>query len=120
MSEEQVVVRVRGPRRRAEAIQQLVREFESSGQTRVEFCRSRALAVSTLDRYLRKHRRGEERNSQAAGAGLVPVEVLSGRSAAASSRSALWLELPNGWRVEVGSGFEAAALRRLLQVLEQA
>jgi hypothetical protein len=50
----------------------------------------------------------------------VPVEVLSGISASASRSSALWVELPNGRRIGVGSGFDAAALRRLLQVVEQA
>jgi hypothetical protein len=95
--------------------EQLVREYESSGLTRQAFCAGRGLSVTALDKY-RRHCRA----TQTGEGRLVPVEVLSGRSAAASSGSALWLELPNGRRIGVGSGFDATVLRRLLQVVEQA
>jgi hypothetical protein len=106
---------VRRRRSRVEA-EQLVREYESSGLSRQAFCISRGLSVTMLDKYRRRHSDATE-----SGAGrLVPVEVLSGISASASRSSALWVELPNGRRIGVGSGFDAAALRRLLQVVEQA
>jgi hypothetical protein len=102
-------------RSRVEA-EQLVREYESSGLTRQAFCAGRGLSVTALDKYRRRHRRATE-----SGEGrLVPVEVLSGISVAASGGSGLWVELPNGRRIGVGSGFDAAVLRRLLQVVEQA
>jgi hypothetical protein len=45
------------PKRRTRAeVQQLVAEFVSSGMRRSEFCQSRGLSLSTLDRHLRKLR----------------------------------------------------------------
>lgn len=117
MSEEQVVVRVRGPRRRVEVIRQLVREFETSGQTRVEFCRSRALAVSTLDRYLRRYRTGEVLKGNGAGSGLVAVEIAMPHKQPAER--ALAVILAGGRKVEVGVGFDATTLARIVAVLEE-
>jgi hypothetical protein len=117
MSEEQVVVRVRGPRRRAEVIQRLVREFETSGQTRVEFCHSHALSVSTLDRYLRRYPTGEVLKSHCAGSGLVPVEIAMPNGQPAEK--ALAVILPGGRKVEIGVGFDASTLARIVVVLEQ-
>ena len=45
------------PKRRTRAeVQQLVAEFVSSGMRRSEFCQSRGLSFSTLDRHLKKQR----------------------------------------------------------------
>jgi hypothetical protein len=45
------------PRRRTRAeVKQLVAEFVSSGMRRGEFCQSRGLSFSTLDRHLKKLR----------------------------------------------------------------
>ena len=114
MSEAGLEVAVRGRRRSRAEAEQLVREYEASGLTRQAFCAGRGLSVTVLDKYRRLCRATESGEGR-----LVPVEVLSGRSAAANSGSALWVELPNGRRIGVGSGFDAAALRLLLQVLEQ-
>ena len=93
----------------------LVAEYEASGLTRQAFCAGRGLSVAALDKYRRQYRAV----AVEAGVGrLVAVEVTSG---AASKRSgALWVELANGRRIGVGSGFDAATLERLLAVLEQA
>lgn len=117
MSEEQVVAQVRSPRRRAEVIQQLVREFETSGQTRVEFCHNHALAVSTLDRYLRRYRTGEVLKNNCAVSGLVPVEIAMPNRQPAER--ALTVILARGRKVEVGVGFDATTLARIVAVLEQ-
>jgi hypothetical protein len=46
------------PKQRTRAeVQKLVAEFTSSGMRRSEFCRSRGLSFSTLDRHLKKRRR---------------------------------------------------------------
>ncbi|HEV2465194.1 MAG TPA: hypothetical protein VGT04_15410 [Acidobacteriaceae bacterium] len=102
-------------RSRAEA-EQLVREYESSGLRRQAFCAERGLSLAVLDKYRRQYRRA----TQSGEGRLVPVEVMAGVSAVARGGSALWLELSNGWRIEVGSGFDVETLRRLLNVLEPA
>ena len=107
---------MRGRRRSRAEAEELVREYEASGLTRPAFCASRGLSVTALDKYRGRFRRGRQTGEGR----LVAVEVLAGRWAAASSGSALWVELVNGRRIGVSSGFDAAALRSLLQVLEEA
>lgn len=94
--------------------EQLVREYESSGLTRQAFCAGRGLSVTALDKYRRRY--GERAGN---GGRMVPVEVVTGLAATSNSRSALYLESPKGWRIGVGSGFDAVTLQRLLTVLEQ-
>ena len=95
--------------------EQLVREYESSGLTRQAFCAGRGLNVATLDKYRQQYCRATKKGEDQ----LVPVEAVSGRSAAASSGSALWVELAKGRRIGVGNGFDMATLR-LLTVLARA
>src|ERR1019366_7583739 len=64
------------PRRRTRAeVQQLVAEFVSSGMRRSEFCQSRALSFSTLDRHLKKLRWKRRRKQISSAGRLVPVEL---------------------------------------------
>src|SRR5208283_3609239 len=62
------------PKRRSRAeVQQLVAEFVSSGMRRSEFCQSRGLSFSTLDRHLRKLRWKRRRKPISSAARLVAV-----------------------------------------------
>jgi primosomal replication protein N len=108
---------VRRRRSRAEA-EQLVREFEGSGLTRQAFCAERGLSVAALDKYRRRLAAASKLTTAGKGR-LVAVEVMPVVSAGRSS-SALCVELASGRRIAVSSGFDAATLRRLLSVLEQA
>ena len=112
MNEEQVCVV--GRRRSRHEVEQVVAEFESSGLSRIEFCRERGLALSTLCRY-----RKRERQAPTGSIALLSVEV-SGRAAAAvaATGSALAVVLRGGRRIEVGRGFDACALEQLVRVLE--
>jgi hypothetical protein len=117
MSREQVVL-VRRRRRSQAEIWQLVEEFVHSGLAQSEFCRRRGVVLNTLKRYLKKPREVE---SEAAGGALVTVEVAPAGSAAASvlSSASLAVVLGSGRRIEVGAGFDAATLARLVAVLER-
>jgi len=115
MTEEQVCA-VRRRRSRQE-VEQLVAEYESSGLSRVAFCRERGLALSTLGRY----RSRRERLAPAGSNALLAVEV-SGRAPAcgAAMGSALAVVLRGGRRIEVGRGFDTGALEQLVRLLEGA
>ena len=115
MSEEQVAVR--RPRRSSLAIQQLVEEFVQSGLRPSEFCRRHGVVLSTLHRYLRKRR---ESGSVGAGGTLVAVELtgVSPTQGQATS-SVLAVVVSSGRRIEVGAGFDAPTLARLVTVLER-
>jgi transposase-like protein len=115
MSEEQVPVR--RPRRSSSAIQQLVEEFVESGLGASEFCRRHGVVLSSLNRYLRKRR---EAGSADVGGALVAVE-LTGVSPThgQDTSSVLAVVVSSGRRIEVGAGFDAPTLARLVTVLER-
>jgi hypothetical protein len=103
-------------RRTREEIRQIVAEFATSGMPQSEFCGSRGISRSSLDRYLRKQRAQDQ--ASRAGNRLLAVEIrtASGRSA---SSSGLVVGLTSGRRIEVNRGFDGATLERLLTVLDK-
>jgi hypothetical protein len=107
------------PRRRRTRgeVQQLVSEFLSSGISQDEFCDKRGISRSALYRYLKKQQ-GLEKPAMAAQ--LVPVELVDIRRRSMNGGSGLAVVLPRGRKIEVGEGFDASTLERLLRVLERA
>ena len=109
---------VRRRRSRAEAAA-LVAEFESSGLMRQEFCRQRGLAIGTLDKYRRRVHKGQQSRNRS----MLPVEVVwsNGQNPTrdAGRDGVLVVELRSGRRIEVGHGFDAGTLERLLTVLDR-
>jgi len=104
-------------RRTREEIRQIVAEFATSGMQQSEFCRSRGISRSTLDRHLRKQRTQDQ--GSRAGNRLLAVEVRTASASSASHSSGLVVALINGRRIEVNRGFDAATLERLLAVLDK-
>jgi hypothetical protein len=89
-------------RPRAE-IEQLVVEFVNSGMKRTEFCWSRGLALSTLDRHLRKQ--GKRKKRIAADSHLVAVELAGSRTTRENRAvCGLAVVLRGGRRIEVQRG----------------
>ena len=109
-------VETRKRRTRGE-VKRLVAEFEASGIQRNEFCRTRGIALSTLQRHLKRHGSGIGRAK--ASNRLVAVE-LSGQEPKSNSQRACALEvvLPSGRRIEVRREFDSATLGRVVKVLE--
>lgn len=110
------------PKRRTRAeVQQLVAEFVSSDMRRSEFCQSRGLSFSTLDRHLKKLRWKRRRQSISFGGRLVPVELAARKSPTQREPSCgLAVVLPAGRRIEVRRDFDAATFERLVSLLERA
>ena len=106
-------------RRSLAEVQALVGEFESSGLLRAAFCQQRGLAVGTLDKYRQRVHGGR----QAVGRAFVPVEVVPSSArefnSVARRDGALVVELRSGRRIEVGHGFDAGTLERLLTILDR-
>ena len=94
----------------------MVGEYGSSGLSVREFCQSRGLALSTLQRHLKKHR---ERGGASSGANrLMAVELAGGKLAGARSEGwGLAVVLEGGGRIEVQGGFDEATLKRLMKLL---
>jgi hypothetical protein len=115
MSEEQVQSARR--RRSGAEVEKLVAEFETSGLRRTEFCRTRGLSLSTLNRYCKRR---PAQSETAAVSRWVAVE-LSGPNPATGSggSSGLALMLSSGHQIEIGRSFDGGTLQRLMVALEQ-
>ena len=110
------------PKRRTRAeVQQLVAQFVSSGMRRSEFCQSRGLSFSTLNRHL-KNRRWKRRRGPTSLAGeLVKVELAAKKSPTQHNATVgLAVVLPGGRRIEVHSDFDTSTFERLVGILERA
>jgi hypothetical protein len=110
-----------GPKRRTRAeVQQLVAEFVSSGMRRSEFCQSRDLSFSTLDRHLKKLRWKRKRKPISSAGRLVPVELTARKSPKQQEPSCgLAVVLPSGHRIEVHPNFDTSTFERVVSVLER-
>lgn len=94
-----------GRRRTAEEIAELVERYRASGMTQAAYCREAGLGLSTLDRYLRRARKGQR---------LVRVRLESPRA----QGQGFTLVLGNGRRIESGWEFNETELGRLIRVAE--
>ncbi|MGA7753104.1 MAG: hypothetical protein WCB05_09735 [Candidatus Sulfotelmatobacter sp.] len=110
------------PKRRTRAeVQQLVAEFVSSGMRRSEFCQSRGLSFSTLDRHLKKLRWKRRHKPISSSGRLVPVELAAKKSPRPHEASCrLAVVLPGGRRIEVHPDFDTSTFERLVGILERA
>jgi hypothetical protein len=93
-------------RRSRKEIEQLVEGYQTSGMTRIAYCHQAGIALSTLGRYLRRHRGGSQR--------LIRVKV---KSAPEPDRGFV-LVLGNGRRIESSWRFSEAELARLIRIGE--
>ena len=109
------------PKRRTRAeVQQLVAEFVSSGMRRSEFCQSRGLSFSTLDRHLKKLRWKRRHKPISSAARMVPVELGARKSPTQQEPSfGLAVVLPGGCRIEVHPNFDTSTFERLVNALER-
>jgi hypothetical protein len=108
-------------RGRAE-IARLASLYRTSGLGRSEFCRRHGLALSTLNRHLKKQLEHQEyRVDDDVRSPLVEVKLAAAVSPACTGArpGSLMLLLSSGRRVEVGDGFDDETLRRLVVVLER-
>ena len=110
------------PKRRTPVeVQQLVAEFVSSGTRRSEFCQSRGLSFSTLDRHLKKLRWKRRRKPISSAGRLVPVELAARKSPTIHDATCgLAVVLPGGRRIEVHPDFDTSTFERLMGILERA
>src|SRR5271155_4093532 len=109
------------PKRRTRAeVQQLVAEFVSSGIRRSQFCQSRGLSFSTLDRHLKKRRWKRRRKLVSSTGRLVKVELSAKKwPTQYDATCGLTVVLPGGRRIEVHPDFDTSTFERLVSVLER-
>jgi DNA-binding transcriptional regulator YiaG len=107
---------IKSRRRRSQAeIAELVAAYEPSGLSRIEFCRTHGLSVSTLNRY-----RSRRTQAEPAGVNLLAVELCARHPAGGeATHSGLAVTLAGCRRIEVARGFDGATLVQLLGVLER-
>ena len=87
---------------------------------RSEFCQSRGLSFSTLDRHLKKRRWKRRRRPTSSAGRLVPVELAAKKSPTQQEPSCgLAVLLPGGRRIEVNRDFDTNTFDRLVSLLER-
>ena len=117
MDEQTQAVKIQRRRSQAE-IEQLIAEYEASGLGPTAFCRQTGMSSSTFVRYRKRQR--QTSSDAADGKRWLEVEVCGAAAVANGERvSGLAVVLPGGQRIEVGRGFDADTLRRLLAVMER-
>ena len=107
-----------GKRRSRREINQLVVEFESSGLRPSEFCHKHGLALSSLQRGLKRRRR--EVGGPSEGNPLVEIKVAGTKGEGRGPETcALEVVLAEGRRIEVRRNFDAETLARLIRIIEE-
>jgi hypothetical protein len=106
---------------RREEISELLAELEHTGEGIASLCRRRGLAPWRLYEARRRAKRSAKAGSEAKRAGLAPVRVMDAERTASreGARSAppLRVVLEGMATIEVVRDFDAATLRRVLEVL---
>ena len=101
-----------------EEVKRLVDEFEATGSDRAEFCLSRGLALSTLQRHLRARRL--QSAARRGGSRLVAVRITPMTEAIAKPpEPSLEVGLIGGRRIGVRPSFHPGTLQELITALEQ-
>ena len=113
MNEKQAAKKGRRHRTRAEA-DELAAEYESSGLSRVEFCRGKNVPLKTLCRYVTL-RRKQQLVANGGSQKWVAVEV----QPEGVTSGNLTVVLCCGRRIEVKRGFDPGTLRQLVTALER-
>ena len=98
-------------RTRTEA-EQLVRSFETSGLSRVQFCARNEVATNTFNRYMQRYA-GQPTKDEAKQQ-LVAIEIVDD----GQRHTEVAVVLRCGLRVEVGRGFDVSTLRQVVAALE--
>ena len=107
----------RPERRTPQQWEELVRDYEASGQSQRAFCAARGIGQSSLRYWKRRLEQGSgaEGAPIAQGPRLVPVKLVE--DASASADSGLAVVMPGGVRVEIARGFDAPTLACVLATL---
>jgi len=91
-----------------------------SGMRRSEFCKSRGLSFSTLDRHLKKRRWKGSRKPISSAGRSVPVELAARKSPTQHEPSCgLAVVLSGGRQIEVHPDLDMTTFERLVSVLER-
>jgi hypothetical protein len=92
---------------------EVVEEYERSGLTQREFAAQRAVALSTLQCWLRRSRAQRTQETMR----LLPVQIASAGLPVSASDTRLEVVLPSGVRLAITPGTDVQYVARLVQVL---
>jgi len=99
---------------------EIVRAFERSGQSHLEFCSKRGLVVRSFQTWLYRFRRAGHSQSCPSEVALVPVEVTAARAPVMSTKESLPAELViavAGVELHISVGTDAGYVASLVMEL---
>ena len=105
-------------RRSRQEIKRLVRDFETNGLRRSEFCQKHNLAPGILQRGLKRRRMEVDGQSESKRLVEVKMAGLQGNGSGAGACS-LEVVLTGDRRIEVRRDFDAETLARLIRTIEE-
>lgn len=92
----------------------LIEEYESSKQTRSEFCRQKGLIISRFSYYLHSYRKKNNSSINKEAPSFSQVTI---SQPASSSNQEIKIELPNGFRCQVPFSISPEALKKIMGAL---
>jgi transposase-like protein len=96
-------------------MQELLREFEASGETIKAFCEKKGISTWSIYHWRRRLRDTAAKSSEQKPA-LLPIRVIDNNGSEAASYE---IGLRNGRTLKVVPGFNSSEVERLLAIVEQ-
>jgi hypothetical protein len=98
--------------------ERLVVAYETSGLSRQEFCERNDVTLTTLSRYVTRHRRQRSQTREPAARPEPQLVAVQVTGPVVSGGGELTVVLCTGLRIEVRRGFDANTLQALVRALE--
>jgi len=90
----------------------LIKEYESSKQTKANFCRQKNLIISRFSYYFQQYQKKNNLVQESPSFSPVTISQLTN-----SSQHEIKIELPNGFRCQVLSTISPEALKKIIGAL---
>ena len=100
---------------------QHIEAWQESGLSRQEYLKANQLSASQFSYYYRNHfldKASAQKPSKPVD--LVPVRVIEEQPVKQAHDACMTLSTPNGYRIDLQSGFDADLLQQILRVVEAA
>lgn len=85
----------------------VIRQWESSGKTQVQYCTEHGLKLSVFYYWLRRYHQGTSPG------GFVPVQVVKGKNPGKVPDTSIVIRYPNGTSIHLPYSTPLATIRRL-------
>ncbi|MES9818626.1 MAG: hypothetical protein ABW155_18470 [Candidatus Thiodiazotropha sp.] len=98
---------------------QHINAWQDSGLSQTEYVRQHNLSPKSFGYYRRRYFQSQPAEmDESKNTFLLPVQLEDESETLSENQGSIFLTTPDGYRIELSSGFNADALQRVIQVLE--